>query len=127
MLTQAASNGVRGRVVNIGSVYGDVGAPQHFTYAIGKAALHQMTRQIAVEYGRHGIQCNAVVPGRIETGSRDIGSEDAEVTRHVRARTPFDRWGDPTRDIAAAVSFLASDAGFLSGSSLVVDGGFLAS
>ena len=62
MLTQPLVGDARGRIVNITSQHGVVGCPGHFTYSVGKGGLIQMTRQIAVDYGRQGILCNAVAP-----------------------------------------------------------------
>ena len=126
MLTQRPEREVRGRIVNITSQHGMVGAPGHFTYAVSKGGLVQMTRQIAVEHGRDGIICNAVAPGKILTGTPgDMAAEPASAA-YVRSRTPFARLGDP-QDVAAAVSFLASDqASYISGINLLVDGGWMA-
>lgn len=126
MLSQEPAQQVRGRIVNITSQHGMVGAPGHFAYAVGKGGLVQMTRQIAVEHGRDGIICNAVAPGKIVTGAPgDMAAEPASAA-YVRSRTPFGRLGHP-RDVAAAVSFLASDqASYISGVNLMVDGGWMA-
>lgn len=127
MLRREPVEGVRGRIINIGSVHGMVGVPQHFSYAVSKGALNHMTRQVALEHGRDGILSNGVLPGKILTGSPDDEDEENVVARYVRGRTPFFRLGTP-EDIAAAVSFVASDgATFMSGSNLIVDGGVTAS
>lgn len=126
MLTQPRRGDVRGRLINITSQHGMVGAPGHFAYAVGKGALVQMTRQIAVEHGRDGILCNAVAPGKIITGTPGDLSQDEESLAYVRSRTPFSRLGEPS-DVASAVSFLASDqATYISGINLLVDGGWMA-
>jgi len=126
MLTQQPEQQVRGRIVNITSQHGMVGAPGHFAYAVGKGGLVQMTRQIAVEHGQDGIICNAVAPGKIVTGAPgDMAAEPASAA-YVRSRTPFGRLGEP-QDVAGAVSFLASDqASYVSGINLMVDGGWMA-
>ncbi len=126
MLSQDPEREVRGRIVNITSQHGMVGAPGHFAYAVGKGGLVHMTRQIAVEHGRDGIICNAIAPGKIVTGTPgDMAAEPASAA-YVRSRTPFLRLGDP-QDVAAAVSFLASDqATYISGVNLMVDGGWMA-
>jgi glucose 1-dehydrogenase len=126
MLTHLPRGDARGRIINITSQHGMVGAPGHFAYAVSKGGLVQLTRQVAVEHGRNGIICNAVAPGKIVTGTPGDLSQDQESAAYVRARTPFGRLGEPA-DVAAAVSFLASDhASYVSGVNLMVDGGWMA-
>jgi glucose 1-dehydrogenase len=126
MLTQPLRGDVRGRIINITSQHGMVASPGHFTYAISKGGLVQMTRQIAVEHGRDGIVCNAVAPGKIVTGTPGDLSQDETSLAYVKSRTPFSRLGEPT-DVASAVAFLASDAAtYISGINLLVDGGWMA-
>jgi NAD(P)-dependent dehydrogenase (short-subunit alcohol dehydrogenase family) len=126
MLAQEPRGEVRGRIVNITSQHGMVGVPGHFAYAVGKGGLVQMTRQIAIEHGRDGIICNAVAPGKIQTGAAGDLSANPDSAAYVLSRTPFARLGEPP-DVAAAVSFLASDqASYISGVNLMVDGGWMA-
>jgi glucose 1-dehydrogenase len=126
MLTQPMRNDARGRIINITSQHGMVGAPGHAAYAVSKGALVQLTRQVAVEYGREGIICNAVAPGKIVTGTPGDLSQSEDTADYVRSRTPFRRLGQPG-DVAAAVAFLASDdATYISGVNLMVDGGWMA-
>jgi len=126
MLTQPLRGDVRGRIVNITSQHGMVGAPGHFAYAISKGGLVQLTRQTAVEHASDGIICNAVAPGKIVTGTPGDLSQSEDTSAYVWSRTPFSRLGVP-RDVAAAVSFLASDdATYISGVNLMVDGGWMA-
>jgi glucose 1-dehydrogenase len=126
MLTQPPRGDARGRIINITSQHGMVGAPGHFAYAVSKGGLVQLTRQVAVEHGHDGIICNAVAPGKIVTGTPGDLSRGEESAAYVRGRTPFGRLGEP-RDVAAAVSFLASDeATYVSGVNLMVDGGWMA-
>ena len=125
MLQQPLAGDARGRIVNITSQHGMVGPPGHFAYAVGKGGLIQMTRQIAVDYGSRGIICNAVAPGKIVTGTPGDLSATDEGLAYVRSRTPFARLGRP-EDVAAAVSFLANEATYVSGANLMVDGGWTA-
>jgi glucose 1-dehydrogenase len=125
MLQQPLVGDARGRIVNITSQHGMVGPPGHFAYAVGKGGLVQMTRQIAVDYGREGILCNAVAPGKIVTGTAGDLSASAEGLAYVQSRTPFARLGR-SEDIASAVSFLATEASYISGINLMVDGGWMA-
>jgi glucose 1-dehydrogenase len=126
MLAQPLRGDARGRIVNITSQHGMVGVPGHFAYAVSKGGLVQMTRQIAVEHGRDGVICNAVAPGKIVTGAAGDLSAEEDSLRYVESRTPFGRLGRP-EDVAEAVAFLASErATYVSGASLLVDGGWMA-
>jgi glucose 1-dehydrogenase len=124
MLLQEPIGEVRGRVVNISSQHGMVGPPGHVAYAASKGAVVNLTRQLAVDYGPRGVLVNAVAPGKILTGSPE--QADPDVLAYSRQRTPFSRLGRPA-DVAGAVAFLASDdALYISGSNLLVDGGWMA-
>ena len=125
MLAQPLRDEVRGRIVNITSQHGLVGAPGHFSYAVSKGGLIQMTRQIAVEHGKDGILCNSVSPGKIVTGTPGDLSAEEQGLAYVKSRTPFPRLGR-SEDVAAAVAFLANEAGYVSGTNLMVDGGWMA-
>ncbi len=125
MLSQPLQDEVRGRIVNITSQHGLVGAPGHFSYAVSKGGLIQMTRQIAVEHGAEGILCNSVSPGKIVTGTPGDLSADEAGLAYVRSRTPFSRLGR-AEDVANAVAYLASEASYTSGANLMVDGGWMA-
>ena len=85
----------------------------------------QMTRQIAVDYGPQGIMCNAVAPGKIVTGAPGDLSKTAEGLAYVQSRTPFARLGR-SEDVASAVAWLASEATYVSGTNVMVDGGWTA-
>jgi 3-oxoacyl-[acyl-carrier protein] reductase len=91
-------------------------------YASTKAALRSLTETLAVELGPRGIRVNAVAPGLIRTPMTAKAQVD-ERDAWIRSHTPLGRWGEP-EDIAGVVSFLASDASrFMTGTTLVVDGG----
>ncbi len=126
MLSQPLVNQeVRGRIVNIGSQHGIVAAPRDIAYGTSKSAIMHLTRQIASDYARQGIICNTVAPGKIVTGKG--GREDQPEWQELwRSRTPIAREGTP-EDVARAVLFLASsDATFITGATLMVDGGWTA-
>jgi glucose 1-dehydrogenase len=132
MLEQEQRDGVRGRIVNMGSQLGITGPPAALGYAVAKAGVMQLTRQVAVDFGREGVIVNAIAPGRIITGDHagerdylDHGTVDA-ATEYSLARTPFGRLGTPD-DVAGAAAFLVSDeCTFVSGAVLSVDGGWTA-
>lgn len=96
-------------------------------YSAAKAGLLQLTRQLATDYGPRGIRCNAVVPGSIRTPIWDRRlHERPDILDTLRKWYPVGRVGTP-EDVAAAILFLASsEAGFINGASLVVDGGLTA-
>ncbi len=126
MLKQPVRADARGRIVNITSQHGMIGAPNDIAYGVGKAASVYITRQIATDYGRDHIICNAVAPGRILTGKPGV-SKDKKGLKDARQRTPYPRLGR-SEDVANAALFLASDeCGFISGVNLMVDGGWSAS
>lgn len=125
MLTQAPRNEVRGRIVNITSQHGMIAAPGDFAYGVGKAGGVYMTRQIAADYAKDFIICNAVAPGKIITG-KPGAAMDASALDYSRRRTPMPRLGRPD-DVANAALFLASDqATYITGVNLLVDGGWMA-
>ena len=124
MLGQEPVGEVRGRVVAVSSQHGMIGPPGHVAYAASKGGVVNLVRQVAVDYGRHGVLVNAVAPGKILTGSPE--QDDPEALAYSHARTPFFRLGRPD-DVAGAALFLASeDAGYVSGVNLLVDGGWIA-
>ncbi len=125
MVTQEPRNEVRGRLINLGSQQGIVTAPHDTPYGVSKAGAIYLTKQIAVDYAQDLIVCNCISPGKIVTGQPGSPSDPARLENAMR-RTPWPRLGRP-QDIANAAVFLASDrATYITGSNLVVDGGWLA-
>ena len=125
MLTQPVTAEARGRIVNISSQHGMIAAPEDFAYGVSKAGMVYMTRQIAADYGKQHIVCNAVAPGKILTGKGGRAVEPRWIS-YSEARTPAPRLGTPL-DVARAALFLASEeASFVNGHNLMVDGGWMA-
>ncbi len=110
-----------GSIVNVTSVAAFIGNAREGPYAAAKAALHSLTRSIALEAGPHGVRCNAVAPGIIRSKfvKKYESSFDGEVER-----TPMRRLGEP-EDVANAVAFLVSEqSSFVTGEVLNVSGGW---
>jgi NAD(P)-dependent dehydrogenase (short-subunit alcohol dehydrogenase family) len=124
------ADGVAGRIAMVASVSGLYGAPNHAAYGAAKAGVMALARSMADEWGRHGIRTNAVAPDCIRTPRVAAGFETRGVTDPdavVRADgMPLGRWGEP-EEIAGPLVFLVSKlSSFLSGQTLVVDGGMRA-
>jgi NAD(P)-dependent dehydrogenase (short-subunit alcohol dehydrogenase family) len=125
MRRQEIRNEVRGRIVNISSQHGMIAAPEAAAYGTSKAGVVYLTRQVAVDYAKENIVCNAVAPGKILTGKTGRAIEPRWID-YSYARTPMPRLGR-SEDVANAVLFLASDeATFITGENLMVDGGWMA-
>ncbi len=112
-----------GSMIIVSSIGGLRGTPVLGAYAISKAADMQLARNLAVEWGKHGIRVNAIAPGLVKTDFARALWENPETLAVTLKQSPLGRIGDPV-DIAGAALLLASDAGkFITGQTLVVDGG----
>ncbi len=113
-----------GCIVSLASTHGLVGFAQRSAYGIAKAGILQMTRMLAIEWAEHGIRVNAVAPGTIYTPSRaEYFSANPDAKKAMTDRVPFHRFGTPG-EVAAAVRYLASpQAAYITGQTLVPDGG----
>jgi len=120
------ASGCKGKIINITSINSEGVRPTIAPYVASKGALKQLTKSLAVDWAKHGINVNAIGPGFIRTELTAPLHTDPEFDAWVKQRTPWGRWGEPD-DIAGAAVFLASDAAdFVTGTTLYVDGGWLA-
>lgn len=121
LLTQHAASSI----VNVGSVSGLTHVRSGAPYGMSKAALHQMTRNLAVEWAEDGVRVNAVAPWYIRTRRTSDKLADPDYLDEVLLRTPIGRIGEP-EEVAAAVAFLCLPAAsYITGECIAVDGGFL--
>lgn len=129
MLDQAPMGGV---IINLASTAALIGVERRLPYCASKGAALALTRSIAIDYATQSIRCNAICPGTVQTPfvegylARHFAGHEEEVRQQLHARQPIGRMGQP-EEIAHAALYLASDeAAFVTGSALVVDGGWTA-
>ena len=120
-----------GAIVNTGSTASLVGEPNCVSYDATKGAVLQLTRQMAIDFAKDGIRVNCICPGWIDTGFNDPIFDDAgmspqQIDDAVKLAIPMNRQGTAA-DVAPSVAFLFSDdASYITGTTLVIDGGFVA-
>ncbi len=110
-----------GRIVNVGSINGQAGQYGQVNYAAAKSGIHGFTKALAQEGAAHGITVNAIAPGYIDTEM--VAAVPSDILEKIVQRIPVGRLGK-AEEIARAITFLAADeAGFITGSTLSVNGG----
>jgi len=129
MLAQLPAGGV---IINMSSVAATIGVDRRLPYSASKGAVLALTRSIAIDFVTQGIRCNAICPGTVHTPfvegylERNFAGHEDEARAQLHARQPIGRMGRPD-EIAYAALYLASDeAAFVTGSALVIDGGWTA-
>jgi NAD(P)-dependent dehydrogenase (short-subunit alcohol dehydrogenase family) len=116
-----------GRIINIASLSTFVGLFEVAAYGASKSGVGSLTQTLAIEWARHGVLVNAIAPGVFRTPLNTNLLDNTERGREFLIRTPMQRFGD-ARELVGAAVYLASEASsFVTGTILVVDGGFLAS
>jgi NAD(P)-dependent dehydrogenase (short-subunit alcohol dehydrogenase family) len=126
LVAHLRATGRGGSIVNIASVAGMESAPLQGVYGMTKAAILSMTRTLAAELGSSGVRVNAIAPGLIETRFSSALVGNPVVRDLVVKRTPLGRHGQPVEIAAAAVYLLSDAASFVTGHTMVIDGGYTA-
>lgn len=122
---EMVANGI-GKIINVASLLSFSGGITVPAYTASKHAVAGLTKALANEWGKHGVQVNAIAPGYFRTDNTRALQDDPVRSEQISARIPAGRWGDPS-DLAGAVVFLASHASdYVNGHVLVVDGGWMA-
>ena len=115
----------RGSVVNFGSLTSFLGSASNPAYSAAKGGIVQLTKSLARMWGSDGIRVNAIAPGYVQTKMTAFRWKDEQQVQAIIERTPLGRWAQ-VDDIVGPTLFLCSDAaGFVTGVTLPVDGGFL--
>jgi len=117
----------RGKIVNIASVQTALARPGIAPYTATKGAVANLTKGMATDWARHGLQCNALAPGYFETPLNQALVDDPDFTAWLCKRTPAGRWGK-VEELVGTCIFLSSEASsFVNGTTVFVDGGITAS
>jgi len=112
-----------GKIVNMGSFWGQMGVNRYFAYAVSKASIEAMTRCLAVEWARYNIQVNTVAPGHIKTDFSKAALDSEKIRKEILRRIPARRAGEPD-EVAYLVTFLCSqESNYMTGHIYYVDGG----
>jgi gluconate 5-dehydrogenase len=120
------SRGV-GKIINIASVQTLLARPGIAPYTATKGAVGNLTKGMATDWARHGLQCNAIAPGYFDTPLNAALVADAEFSSWLEKRTPAGRWGNVDELVGACIFLSAPASSFVNGHTLYVDGGITAS
>ena len=113
----------RGKIINVGSMYGRLGVPRYAAYCTTKAAIDGLTRSLPAEWARHGMQVNCLAPGYMNTDIPRAALADERTRALFLSKVPARRIGEP-EEVGALAVYLASPASdFMTGQTLYLDGG----
>jgi NAD(P)-dependent dehydrogenase (short-subunit alcohol dehydrogenase family) len=124
-IPQMKANGF-GRIIHIASIMSNVSLPQRAAYSSSKSAMLGLTRVTALEHAKDNITVNAICPGWFETEMTAGLKANPEANAQILAKVPMGRWGKPEEIGALAVFLCSEEAGFITGTDIVIDGGWCA-
>jgi len=116
-----------GKIINIASVQSALARPGIAPYTATKGAVANLTKGMATDWAKHGLQCNAIAPGYFDTPLNAALVADPEFSAWLEKRTPAGRWGNVEELVGAAVFLSSNASSFVNGHTLYVDGGITAS
>jgi len=117
----------RGKIINIASVQTALARPGIAPYTATKGAVGNLTKGMATDWAKHGLQCNAIAPGYFDTPLNAALVADPEFSAWLEKRTPAGRWGNVEELVGAAIFLSSAASSFVNGHTLYVDGGITAS
>lgn len=115
-----------GKIINVSSIFGLVGDRQVLPYCVAKGGVIQMTKALALEWARHNIQVNALCPGYVITPMNKAALEDEKILNHITRKIPMRRLGEVDEMVGAVLYMASSVSSYMTGQSMVVDGGWTA-
>jgi NAD(P)-dependent dehydrogenase (short-subunit alcohol dehydrogenase family) len=113
----------RGKIINVGSMYGRLGVSHYAAYCASKAAVDGLTRSLAAEWARHGIQVNCLAPGYMNTDIPRAAMADPKTRERFLSKVPARRLGEPEEAAALAVYLASPASDFMTGQTVYLDGG----
>lgn len=113
----------RGKIINVGSMYGRLGVSHYAAYCASKAAVDGLTRSLAAEWARHGIQVNCLAPGYMNTDIPRAAMADPKTRERFLSKIPARRLGEPEEAAALAVYLASPASDFMTGQTVYLDGG----
>jgi gluconate 5-dehydrogenase len=116
-----------GRIINIASVQTALARPGIAPYTASKGAIANLTKGMATDWAKHGLNCNAIAPGYFDTPLNAALVADADFSAWLEKRTPAGRWGKVEELVGAAVFLSSKASSFVNGQTIFVDGGITAS
>ena len=123
---QMIKNKIKGKIINFSSIGATRGFPNNFSYGVSKSGLAQLTRVLANDWGKYSINVNTIVPGYFKTPMNKKSWENLKKRNERSRKTFIGRWAEPKESIGPVVFLSCEASSYVTGSEIVVDGGWLA-